>query len=38
MVVVDEGIDTVGRPPTASVVDADDGEVDCGVSDTVTVE
>jgi hypothetical protein len=32
-----EGIDTVGWPPIASVVDAGVGKVDCGVSDTVVV-
>ena len=37
MLVVDEGIDTMGWPPVASVVDAGVGEVDCGVSDTVVV-
>ena len=37
MVVVDEGIDTVGWPPVTSVVDAGVGKVDCGVSDTVVV-
>jgi len=37
MLVVEEGIDTVGWPPASSVVDAGVGEVDCGVSDTVVV-
>jgi hypothetical protein len=37
MVVVEEGIDTVGWPPVASAADADVGKVDCGVSDTVVV-
>jgi len=37
VLVVEEGIDTVGWPPVTSVVDAGVGEVDCGVSDTVVV-
>lgn len=36
-VVVEEGIDTVGWPSLASVIDAGAGEVDCSVSDTVVV-
>jgi hypothetical protein len=37
VVVVEEGIDTVGWPPVASAANADVGKVDCGVSDTVVV-
>jgi hypothetical protein len=37
MVVVEEGIDTVGWPLVSSVVDAGVGKVDCGVSYTVVV-
>jgi hypothetical protein len=37
MLAKEDGIDTMGRPSVASVVDVGAGEVVCGVSDTVVV-